>query len=684
MDYFVFARIRGYYLLLDPRYNEFDHELFFAADTLSAILSNETCHAEDLTAVFGDRILFPHPRYRVLVNTDYFLLTPVASRLRRRNLLDILQREAGQRVTEFQLAIRDRLIKALYGENTSLREYVRAWADYFFLDHYSFWVYNKYTKVFSCSASSFELDRGYIFEKENSSLNAVLVDDYQTEFREPIKSFGPDDNAAAFGDMQTINRLKLTLGYDGTIGVLSLYSRHRDYVLTEENCNEMRNSIETKYLQVRHMANQAMDQINLQFIESYQSGQLDQFLFGIVCQVRECFQCEACSIFLANEANKSLDLVASCDNRLHGQPDEPYSYPINSKLPTAEVFCNSRMAFSYDLAADDPDNEGYTESMDHPPVNWIGLPLMSSGRCFGVLRVRNKHVSDENGQTSIINFRAGDYMNLLLLCTNLGNLIRIEWLFKETESKLERTNAAIDEMNDFNKVFLHEIRTPISKFTMAPEIIKRTLKRKNPSPEDIEKVMRQLDDIQVMGDRLEFVAKTFNFNQIVTRRNFEPLSVLRDIVFPVINITRTYLRKQYDIDINLDTTGLQSSRVYGDKTLLNIVFNILIDNAGKYSTGTRKPIMVFGGHHISGDYFDISVSNYGIPIHDSEKDYLFEKGVRGREVIKQGIGGTGIGLHLAKSIMQEGNGFLLLTSMEDPVSFTMRVPVRMEVLEGRT
>ena len=122
------------------------------------------------------------------------------------------------------------------------------------------------------------------------------------------------------------------------------------------------------------------------------------------------------------------------------------------------------MAFSYDLAADDPDNEGYTESMEHPPVNWIGLPLMSSGRCFGVLRVRNKHEFDENGHTSIINFRAGDFMNLLLLCTNLGNLIRIEWLFKETEAKLERTNAAIDEMNDFNKVFLHEIRTPISKF----------------------------------------------------------------------------------------------------------------------------------------------------------------------------------------------------------------------------
>ena len=188
--------------------------------------------------------------------------------------------------------------------------------------------------------------------------------------------------------------------------------------------------------------------------------------------------------------------------------------------------------------------------------------------------------------------------------------------------------------------------------------------------------MRQLDDIQVMGDRLEFIAKTFNFNQIVTRRNFETLSVLRDVIFPVINITRAYLRKQYDIDIQLDAVPLQSCRVFGDKTLLNIVFNTLIDNAGKYSVGTRMPITVSGGYEQSGDYFNISVSNYGLPIHEDEAEALFKKGERGREAIKQGIGGTGIGLHLAQRIMTEGNGNLLLTSRSDPVTFTIRIPAR--------
>lgn len=680
MDYFVFARLSGYYLLLDddldPGAATAANSLLFSAKSLAPIMHSKTSSGAALTNTFGGQIAFTQSRYSVRRDDNYLLLIPLSSVNRpmfKRRQFEATAIEAKQRVTEFELATKEKLIKALYATDTSLGEYVHAWADYFFCDHYSLWIYNRYTKAFTCSTSSFEYPRNFIFHNEDSSLNLALDPDYATECRAPNKNRLTLDETR---DIKTINRIKLNLGYDGTIGVLTFYSRHADFALKPKNHQEIRNSIETKYLQVRQQAHQAMYQINQQFIETYKAGQLDQFLFSIACQVSQRFQAEACSIFLVDDAGENLKLVASCDNKIHGKPTSDYSYSVNGSTPTATVFMTGEMAFSYDLAMDDPNNEGYNESTDHEPRNWIGAPLTSAGQCFGVLRVRNKYDVDSNGNNSIINFRSGDFMNLLSLCSNLANVIRIESLFNETEAKLKATNASIDEMNDFNKVFLHEIRTPISKFTMAPEIIKRTLRNKNLSQANLDKVMRQLDDIQVMGDRLEFIAKTFNFNQIVTWRNFETLSVLRDIIFPVVNITRAYLRKQYDIDIQLNTKGLQSCRVYGDKTLLNIVFNTLIDNAGKYSIGTRKPITVSGSYEPSGDYFDIIVSNHGLPIHDDEIDSLYEKGTRGREAIKHGIGGTGIGLHLAQRIMSEGNGELLLTSLKDPVSFTVRIPAR--------
>jgi signal transduction histidine kinase len=677
MDHFVFARIRSYFVLLDGAAARVTagNGQFFSEQFLTGILDRDTCSAAELSAVFGDAIRFPQPQYGVFLDGELLLLVPKTAMLRKRSQFDAAERDARQRVLQFHLDSKDHLIRSLYASDTTIAEYVRAWADYFYFDHYSLWIYNKYTSAFTCTCASFEVPRNFIFEQENSSLNDSLGEAFDAECRPPRQGHGLPDG------MNTIYRIKLTLGFDGTIGVLSLYSRHDNYSLLPKHCVEIRNSLETKYLQVRQQAHQAMDQINQQFIDTYEAGKLDQFLESIVCQVRESFQCEACSIFLPDQQGRNLELVASCDNKLHGRPVETFAYDLGGVSPTVQVFNSGSLSFSYDLAEDDPNNEGYNESMDHPPRNWIGAPLMSAGQCFGVLRVRNRFESRDGDEADIINFRSGDFMNLLSLCSNLGNLIRIETLFNETETRLAETNASIDEMNDFNKVFLHEIRTPISKFTMAPEIIKRTLSRKKLSQEDLEKVMKQLDDIQVMGDRLEFIAKTFNFDQIVTRRNFEILSVLRDIVFPVINITRAYLRKQYDIDIDLDTSGLQSSRVYGDKTLLNICFNTLIDNAGKYSIDTRRPIQVAGGYHSSGDYFDIVVSNHGLEIHEDEKDSLFEKGIRGREATRQGIGGTGIGLHLAQQIMKEGNGELLLTSLKDPVSFTLRVPVKPEFNE---
>jgi len=684
MDYIVFARISQYYVLLDNDTAVEDvstsNSKFFTGELIDSLLQEESgYHSQaDLNEKFKKNLCFNDAHYLLKHSDKYAILIPVTSLNRRLSVVkqkqfDAITADAEQRVYQFRLETKKKLIQALFAEDTSLRDYVHAWAEYLFCDHYSLWIYNRYTEVFSCSTSSFHYDKDYIFHSENSSFNRVLKADYQAECRRPRKD---RSNYQVTRDMRTLNRIKLDLGYDGTIGVLSLYSRNGNFALKPKNHQEIKSSIETKYLQVRQQTQQSMNEINQHFIESYKTGELNQFLYDIVCQVSSKFQCEACSIFLNEPNSNNLYLAATSDLNHSGEPSQRASYDITKKSFTSLVFNTHSMAFSYDLAKDTRDSGGYSETTENAPANWIGVPLLNGHSSVGVLRVKNKYELDKNDDKTTANFRTSDFVNLLSLCSNLSNLLRIEALFNEAQDKLIETSDSMKEMEDFNKVFLHEIRTPISKFTMAPELIKRTLKKRELTEEQLEKVMRQLDDIQVMGDRLEFIAKTFNFNQIVTRRDFQVLSVLRDIIFPVINITRSYLRKQYDIDIQLDTTGLQSCRVYGDKTLLNIVFNTLIDNAGKYSIGTKRPISVFGGYEKDGNYFAINVSNYGLQIHPEEKEVLFEKGVRGKEVIRHGIGGTGIGLHLASRIMSEGDGELFLTSHKDPVTFTIRIPAR--------
>ena len=269
MDYFVFSRISGYYLLLDDA-EDTDaitarSNRFFSSESVKPILQSKTCSGEDLYNVFGGKINFLRSRYSVGNGDNYLLLLPVGSPMFKRRQFEAAVVEAKHRVTEFELATKERLINALYATDTSLGEYVNAWAEYFFFDHYALWIYNRFARAFTCSTSSFEHPRNIIFEHEDSPLNVVLDDDYQTEYRAPHADRLTRDETR---DIKTIHRMKLTLGYDGTIGVLTLYSRHADFHLQPKNHLEIRNSIETKYLQVRQQANQAMYQINQQFIET--------------------------------------------------------------------------------------------------------------------------------------------------------------------------------------------------------------------------------------------------------------------------------------------------------------------------------------------------------------------------------------------------------------------------------
>lgn len=684
MDYLIFARISEYYVLLDDAMPVLQvspaNSQFFSGELINSLISTDKSifTAAELIETFGKSLTLDATYYAFKHFRKFCLLIPVTSVNRllpviKEKKIEAISAEAERRAAMFRLQTKTRLIDALFSSNTSLGDYVHAWAEYLFCDHYSLWIYNKYTEVFTCSTASFEYDKNYIYRSENSSMNSVLEQDYQPECRSPRRGRA---NYEQTRDMKTLNRIKLNLGFDGTIGVLSFYSRHENFALNAGNHEEIGNSLETKYLQVRQLARHTMNEINQHFIESYETGNLDQFLYELTDQVCDKYQCEACSIFLHEPTSRSLRLVATRDRDQSGKPCKEIIYSLGQDSPTVNAFKKRRIEFCYDVSGEDENAKSYTETTLNKPRNWLALPLYNGNTSLGVLRVMNKYEVESDDARIPQNFRTSDIVNLTSLCANLSHLIRIENLFDETQRKLDETSASMSEMQDFNKVFLHEIRTPISKFTMAPEIIKRTLKKKALTEEAMEKVMKQLDDIQVMGDRLEFVAKTFNFNQIVTRRHFETLSVLGDIVFPVINITRGYLRKQYDKDIQLDSNPLRSCRVYGDKTLLNIVFNTLIDNAGKYSLGTRKPITVSGGYEPDRDYFRLEVSNYGLPIHEDEKELLFDKGFRGGEAIRQGIGGTGIGLHLASRIMHEGNGELLLTSLTDPVTFVIRIPAK--------
>jgi two-component system, OmpR family, sensor kinase len=110
--------------------------------------------------------------------------------------------------------------------------------------------------------------------------------------------------------------------------------------------------------------------------------------------------------------------------------------------------------------------------------------------------------------------------------------------------------------------------------------------------------------------------------------------------------------------------------VVGDAKLLFQVFSNLISNAIKYSPG-GGPIAI-GAAAEAGEVV-VTVEDRGIGIPEQDRERLFARYSRGSNV--SGIVGTGIGLYLAKMVIDLHHGGIAVESREGEGSrFTVRLP----------
>ncbi|MBZ5585309.1 MAG: HAMP domain-containing histidine kinase, partial [Acidobacteriia bacterium] len=112
--------------------------------------------------------------------------------------------------------------------------------------------------------------------------------------------------------------------------------------------------------------------------------------------------------------------------------------------------------------------------------------------------------------------------------------------------------------------------------------------------------------------------------------------------------------------------------VVGDhEALLHVLWNLL-DNAVKYSGESRRVEVTVSS---CDGRVELSVTDHGIGIPPNERARVFAKFTRGDEAIRQGIRGTGIGLAMARHIVEAHGGKIELESEPGKGSrFTVWLP----------
>lgn len=131
--------------------------------------------------------------------------------------------------------------------------------------------------------------------------------------------------------------------------------------------------------------------------------------------------------------------------------------------------------------------------------------------------------------------------------------------------------------------------------------------------------------------------------------------------------------KGMDIEIHSSKERLMME---GDSEKLVRVFNNLLANALKYGKDGKKIVIAI--EQINEDYVQINIKNDGEPIPDEAFDQLFERFYRAETSRSQESASTGLGLAIAKGIVELHSGTITAETSNEWTNFIIELPLKVK------
>jgi len=299
--------------------------------------------------------------------------------------------------------------------------------------------------------------------------------------------------------------------------------------------------------------------------------------------------------------------------------------------------------------------EVYRTGKDHPElaaeeleaVSCRGELVVDEERllCFVPLRIGVKPVGSLGLQGAVLSRETLEAVGSLI-AISIERAGAVETLTRgEAAREGEKLRSALLDS------VTHEFRTPLTAIKVSVTTLL------SPDPVSAEARQELLTVINEEADRLNrLVGEAAEMAQLDAHQvelRCEPHTV-RDVVASALESSRKALADR-EVKLNLSD---ELPRVRVDKERIAEVLVQLLENAAKYSP-PETPITISAERVC--DVVRISVADQGPGIDDMEQSLIFEKFYRGRDQRYQ-VQGTGMGLAIAKAIVEAHHGTIDVTS----------------------
>lgn len=232
--------------------------------------------------------------------------------------------------------------------------------------------------------------------------------------------------------------------------------------------------------------------------------------------------------------------------------------------------------------------------------------------------------------------------------------------FNRMAEKLERMVKTGKEMT---AQVSHELRSPLARIQIAVEILKDRLEKTEDteSATHLETIRLDVEELDRIIGRILELSKLDLQNDSPYTDVFLPVKTLQE----ALDRYEVVIRKKR---ISISNQLTDDAKIIGNREALGTVFSNLLDNAVRY-TPTQGRLRL--ASRIEDERLVIGIENSGKTLSASDLEKIFNPFVR---IDTNGESGAGLGLSIARKIVEKHNGLLTAANTEAGILLEVSLP----------
>ena len=303
------------------------------------------------------------------------------------------------------------------------------------------------------------------------------------------------------------------------------------------------------------------------------------------------------------------------------------------------------------------------QNYSHPhPIRSITKPVkeLENGELIGYVRVSESLIELHNTLRRL-DYGLGSGVAISLVLSSVGGI----WLTRRAMQPIE---SSFERLKQFTADASHELRSPLMAIkTNADVALKYSQRMRSTDAEKFKAISSATNQMTRLTEKLLLLARTDRVNTL-PKEPVDISSILSDLMQlyePQAREQGMIWQEQLEKDLYL----------WGDEALLRQLFTNLLQNALYYTPAGGS--VIIEASRANSNCLAIKVRDTGIGIAPEHLDQIFERFWRVDKSRSYQAGKSGLGLAIAKEIVQLHNGIILVESQLGKGScFTVRFPVK--------